>query len=69
VASAASVRRPGEPGARGPGVRAGGGPDEAHGLRSGRAAALGERASASLIRRTLPPVETAVGTYRRIIRR
>ena len=55
-------------------MRAGGGPDEARGRRSERVAALeeragggaGERASASLIRRTLPPVETAVGTYRRI---
>ena len=36
--------------------------------RSGRAAALGERARAVLMGRTLPPVETAVGAYRRIIR-
>ena len=57
------------------GSRAGGG--RARGRRGGRAAAWAERAGGGageagargLIRRTLPPVETAVGAYRRIIRR
>ena len=42
--SAGEPRRRPKPGARGPGVRAGGGPDEARGRRSGRAAAWEERA-------------------------
>ena len=71
-----SVRRAGErcerPGARAGAARGAGGRRRwrrgRQRGRSERAAALGTGAR-GLIRQTLPPVETAVGSYRRIIRR
>ena len=51
--SAGESRRRPKPGARGPGVRAGGGPDEARGRRSGRVAARGGERAAALEERAV----------------